>query len=703
MADTEKLATKNLEYRALALYFFSIILIYNYINLNFSGPVYSTDEVGYLTNAAALLGYIGDNASSYHYGYAVLIAPAFLLMPDFDAIWRAVVFINSILFILSFVMLYAASTIVVPGLRKRHRIAAIMLCALYPAWPTISGYAFSQPGFVFAFVASFYTLILGMTRDRRLLLAHGLCVGYLGTIHETGLVVLVASALALVFAGLRLKDWKAPLASLALAVAILFLYRTFFFPMMVEAMTPAGQQPRLHYPELGKVLGTLVHGSQLAEMLTRALGALTYLTISTLGFAAVGLGYAATRSCGLLRKSYEPERIAALFCFLSLAGIVAIGAMMFTAEGAGRSDHWMYGRYAEGALLPILFLGLSQRRARYWSIAGGVVAALFIYRFALVYEHVDALQARGNSGFNLINVSGYWPNAFFDAWPIWKSAGAGAAASVLVPLFPRSLGFLLLAVAFLVAWPQQIRWHSGQTSALTPPASFMEFIRDEWPTGSCVAIDFPQGPESPSHWRMQINHYYLLDYHVQRMSIAAWQAHCDGPMLTYRSSDALPASVEVLAKEKEAGLSIVARSGTRTDRYPDLYVTPHICTGTFCMGRNAESISRFSQVGHMVDGRWSTDGRPGYLMYGPYLPIPRGAYRVEIRGVFNDTTDLYVDAVAGRGASQLFARTYTGVPIADSLVFEFEADEDYPDIEIRMRVGAATDVSLSGYSIEKVE
>lgn len=105
----------------------------------------------------------------------------------------------------------------------------------------------------------------------------------------------------------------------------------------------------------------------------------------------------------------------------------------------------------------------------------------------------------------------------------------------------------------------------------------------------------------------------------------------------------------------------------------------------------------------MVDGRWSTDGRPGYLMYGPYLPIPRGAYRVEIRGVFNDTTDLYVDAAAGRGASQLFARTYTGVPIADSLVFEFEADEDYPDIEIRMRVGAATDVSLSGYSIEKVE
>jgi len=167
-------------------------------------------------------------------------------MPNFDAIWRAVVFINSVLFVLSFIMLYAASNIVVPDLQKRHRIAAIMLCALYPAWPTISGYAFSQPAFVFVFVASFYTLVLGMTRGRRFLMAHGLCVGYLGTIHETGLVVVIASALTLVFVGLRAKDWKAPLASLALAIAVLVLYRTFFLPMMVDAMTPAGQQPRLH-------------------------------------------------------------------------------------------------------------------------------------------------------------------------------------------------------------------------------------------------------------------------------------------------------------------------------------------------------------------------------------------------------------------------------------------------------------------------
>ncbi len=107
---------------------------------------------------------------------------------------------------------------------------------------------------------------------------------------------------------------------------------------------------------------------------------MSYVAIGTLGFAV--LGFAA--SLYAVFKAPRPaNRAACAYMTLSLLGVVGIGALMFAATPATtRPDHWMYGRYADGAVLPLLMLGLLTTGYRRWASLCILIPAAFV---ALVY------------------------------------------------------------------------------------------------------------------------------------------------------------------------------------------------------------------------------------------------------------------------------------------------------------------------------
>ena len=62
-------------------------ILYFIINLKSRGPTYQQDEIGYLINAAFLVGNVVDGYSSYHSGYSIFLAPIFLLLKNPFDLW----------------------------------------------------------------------------------------------------------------------------------------------------------------------------------------------------------------------------------------------------------------------------------------------------------------------------------------------------------------------------------------------------------------------------------------------------------------------------------------------------------------------------------------------------------------------------------------------------------------------------------------
>ena len=113
-----------------------------------------------------------------------------------------------------------------------------------------------------------------------------------------------------------------------------------------------------------------------------------------------------------------------------------------------------------------------------------------------------------------------------------------------------------------------------------------------------------------------------------------------------------------------------------------------------------------SQVGIHTDSGMQTDGRAGYLMFGPYRQIKSGNYTLRVMGKINANSEKVVVDVVGRLGQQTFARFEgLGLPknsnAADNVLLEEEVtlDEEVDDLEIRIRVDDKADIFIEGYSL----
>ena len=113
-----------------------------------------------------------------------------------------------------------------------------------------------------------------------------------------------------------------------------------------------------------------------------------------------------------------------------------------------------------------------------------------------------------------------------------------------------------------------------------------------------------------------------------------------------------------------------------------------------------------SGIGQRSPAGLRSDGRPGYLMYGPYIDVPPGRYTVQLRGQWlggGGTATL--DAAISRGAHVLASRDLQAsgeaTPLAESLEFQVP-QAGAGDLEIRLRVDAGVNASVAEYSLHKL-
>ncbi|AXI02691.1 glycosyltransferase family 4 protein [Aquirhabdus parva] len=105
-------------------------------------------------------------------------------------------------------------------------------------------------------------------------------------------------------------------------------------------------------------------------------------------------------------------------------------------------------------------------------------------------------------------------------------------------------------------------------------------------------------------------------------------------------------------------------------------------------------------VGKKTKSALTTTGVAGFLLFGPYIPLKNGYYRVKIFGniTFLNEQD-YVDVTIERGMKKLIKVPLSHVPSSDLIVdIPLYLNESATDIEIRINVSA--DSRLEVYSIE---
>lgn len=526
-----------------------------------TGPAYLEDEIGYLANAAFLSGHRIDAASSYHAGYSLFIAPAFLLSGP-SMVWKGVLTINAILWGASFAMLYALLRRLLPRLNPSYLLATTVISALYPTWVVSSGYAFATTAFVAVFLASLLALFLWSRANPFSILPHAALVGYLYWVHPTGAAVALASVLAVAVNAWRWRDARPLLLHASLIAGLVAAYQWGVHPWLAASMTPPGYTPHSHYPSLAAALQTLLTGHGFAVFATLVAGQTAYFIVASFGMAFVGLLYCARRILDADGDAAAAKtRPVWLLIGIAPIGIVGLGAISFFQWDRFEGDFWVYGRYLEGAILPVLAIGLAVFRA---DIRLAALSIFLLSTGLLLFVTVPAADGR-----NIVNTVAFWPqylsaNGGFLVWMLF-----GTIAIAGVAQFGRRLVIGLMAAAVLVSVYRQTVWHNWILTDFSAPSSLVETIRSNYPKGTCVGVDpiLPQGATLYQAERYHLNAFYLFDYAYRRMSPSQWLAQCDGPYLTYSATDLNKVDgVRQVAADKQSGLLLIEKTGMAENR-----------------------------------------------------------------------------------------------------------------------------------------
>ena len=530
------------------------------ISWRFTGPAYLKDEIGYLANAAFLAGRTVDAASSYHAGYSLFIAPAFWWSEPASA-WKSVLAINAILWAASFVMLHSILRRLLPNASSSTLLTATMVSALYPTWIVSSGYAFATAAFVAVFLASVLALFVWSPNRPLSVLPHSALAGYLYWVHPTGAAVAIGSLLAFAFDAYRRRDAKV-LGLHVILIATLFIgYRWGIQNWITGSMTPSGYQPRLHYPSLTSALQTVLTWQGFAVFATVLVGQLAYFIVASFGMALAGMAFcirqfASLRNPGRRRGGGDPGvRLVWLYIGVAPLWVIALGAISFFQWDHFEGDFWIYGRYVDAVILPLLAIGLAvfQADIRFAVLSIALLAA------GLVLD----VMVPTNVQHNIVNTVSFWPQylAKGSGFFVWMLLGAIAIAAVA--RVGRKLAVGLMAVAFPLAVYHQIIWHEWILTNFSAPSSLAGIIRSNVPSGTCVGFD-PSLPADATFFqteRYHLNSFYLFDYRYRRMSPAEWIQQCDGPYLTYDASSLLASGrARLVAREIKSNLLLVQRS-----------------------------------------------------------------------------------------------------------------------------------------------
>ena len=300
------------------------------------------DELAYLSTAQWIATGDGllepEGRAAYKIGYPLLLAPAYALGGDHAVGFRWAQLLGAILMALLLPLGDRLLAVLRPEIAAADRLLIALCASLLPAAQLYGVTAMSEsvmfPGILLLLLAAARALSGG---GGGWWLGLGAVAGGLYLVHERGLVIVLVILVAVLLAVPRAR-WRALLAL-------------------------AGMVPLLAAERLITIPGTSYRtGSVARDILSEALadpaelvvitaGHLWYLLLATGGVVVVGL------LCWRPRRWKAPASFWVALGGVS-AGTFALSVLHFTYRPDVTFTHWIYGRYDEAVLVPLLLVAL---------------------------------------------------------------------------------------------------------------------------------------------------------------------------------------------------------------------------------------------------------------------------------------------------------------------------------------------------------
>jgi hypothetical protein len=355
-------------------------------------PLVLADEVGYLGNARYLAGTAPmpnmQTTRFYHFGYSLLILPAFWCFSDPVSIYRAAATTNALLISSLYIPLYYILVNFL-DVSKKTAIWIAFSCCLYPAFMLYSNFAWADA--VFVSLVALTTLLFGRFLSSRTtldLVLFSCSAGFLYTVHPRALPVLVMLIVYL-FALAALKSLSKGQALLSAATigAVLMMTR-----IVNEHLKDVGWVGAGEY-SVAKLAGRLLPGSAFPLLIQRSLGQILYLSLASYGLFLVGLTAAIWYvlkhlSAGSARSvTADPKAGVRIFALITAFGvfIASLTVKLFSTYGPNgiqggrwsqpRSDlsskpwgrWWHRPRSAKGFLHPWWTHSMCRESSPWWT------------------------------------------------------------------------------------------------------------------------------------------------------------------------------------------------------------------------------------------------------------------------------------------------------------------------------------------------
>lgn len=512
------------------------------------GPFIPADEGGYLMNAAALAGYQSDAASSYHLGYSVFILPGFIIFENPLHIHRFVQFINIILNLISILVIYKICIKLFPQRKLSEILLATAISSFYPAWYVYSSCALSENAFVLIFILSVYFCIMTSTKGGLYWIFWALALGYLFFIHPKAAPVILAGGLAAILVAWQRKNWVL-YAVFLIAVSFMVLYYHYGVqPWIVDRLTISSSIPTLHYAEASHLINAFMSWSRLFDFLGKTSGHIMYLLLGSLGLAGLGIIFLLTSLYDNIKnRNFTENTSTYLYVILSLFGTL----LLSSALSPSRFDHWIYGRYMEGVLFPVLTFGFLFFDLKKYYL---VFLIAFISSIILGFIHYVNYSQMFYSF-----ISSFWIAVFLREYHPFYWVLFSLPLFIIISLFKDiPLRFIALLSLFLLALffvqilsiiPSSSMWHD-RTVLPNTIRSYSDIIKEP------IFIERPDMKEMPriQHAYKSMFVYHLYNFPVIQTEIETWKENCHGILVSFRDDlDMFVDDLYIFESETESG------------------------------------------------------------------------------------------------------------------------------------------------------
>lgn len=373
-----------------------IIIAVCTFNLNkLYGPIIVADEVGfwgagYLFNGINWNGVMGYSPY-YGWGYGLLLAILCKLPLDTIVMFRCAIVLNALLLVLCFFLAFRISDYVFPNIPKKIRIGICCAITLYSGYVYYSQTTYCETLVLFLFWLIIFLLMKILeTRSYLYIILLSIATAYLYAVHQRTIIILIAVCMIMFFYFLSKKiDILKICMFLILCCSLLgvvtgvkscvedTLYST---SIVLDAYDTSGQMDKvsmlLSLDGIKRFIGSLI-------------GKVLYVGTSTFLLFYIGI-YAGVQKlvirCIQRQKMNKYEMSFIIFVFVSFVGEILVSAISMMTFG--RTDHIIYGRYAEfifGAVMLYALCALYNKAKRIRIILVSVLTHVICYSITYAY------------------------------------------------------------------------------------------------------------------------------------------------------------------------------------------------------------------------------------------------------------------------------------------------------------------------------